>query len=77
MEKIYFFAGGLLQTDFARLVVGGNDAHNKQEASTKGETMTGIILSIILILGMADGPTDSGDSCGVTSSVEVTQKVKK
>ena len=39
--------------------------------------MTGIILSIILILGMADGPTDSGDSCGVTSSVEVTQKVKK
>lgn len=38
--------------------------------------MTGLVLSIIMILGLAGGPSDFSDSCTIENSQTVSQSVE-
>lgn len=53
---------------FRAIIVEEDDASQHQEASTN--KMTGLVLSIIMILGLAGGPTDFNDGCGTDNSAE-------
>ena len=66
---------------FFRDISRRKDAYSKREASSKGEKMTGIVLSIIIILGMSGGPTGDFNDTGATADsgtvTQSTQNVKR
>ncbi|HEU4509574.1 MAG TPA: hypothetical protein VFR78_15120 [Pyrinomonadaceae bacterium] len=51
-----------------------NDAHKRnKQRRTKGENMLELVLSIIVVLGMAGGPVDFSDGCGTDNSTAVSE----